>query len=1296
MANLINMLKKISSNSALAKRLELKEKIKRYFDADWYSYVNPDVGSSKIKPYEHFIRFGWREGRSPSIMFDVAYYLKNNEDVKKAKINPLEHYLERGWREGRNPNRLFDVKWYLDQYMDVREAGIEPLHHFVKYGALEGRNPHPLFDTSWYLSTNPDVQHAGMNPLAHFLSSGGMELRKPHPLFDAPWYFEQYGSEVTITHNPIVDYLESGWKSGRNPNPLFDSQWYVNQHELLRLTGENPLVNYVTRGQFEGRDPHPDFDSEWYLLNNADVRVAKRNPLEHYLGAGQFEGRRYSESGLQSDLCNVLDIPYEIKKAPSSYKGKDFCLFVTYSAYGNISAHALRYFRALKSAGLSVITIIVTEGFAGAIPEELLNGDGLIVRRNHGWDFAAWATALAAIPGVWQANSIIFTNDSVFGPVNPEKFVSLINRFKSSDADVFGLTDSHQVSRHIMSYFIGLKNKALRSSGIQEYWNNIKSYADKNKVIYNYEIGNGSVYFGKDLTVDIAFPTPKGATDINPTLHSWRQLIKAGFPFVKVQALRDDIPGVDRSKWQTALVDNAALISDIEKHLNGPQSNINIAKLVRPIPPQHSRYIVPSRPTNDIGAIAAVRPVESSDYAIELPFGFNVDKENIPSKVAVVVHIFYVDLTEEIRTALQRIPTTADVFVSTDCEIKKSEILKVFSKYTNGNVEIRVFPNLGRDIAPFLVGFRDVFDEYDYFLHLHSKKSPYGSAHEGWREYLIDTLIGTEESIAGILNVLHRSDAGVVFADHFSGVKNLINWGFNFPNVKDILNKCGITIDASYVLEFPSSSFFWGRSAAIRPLLDLRLSWDDFPPEGGQQDGTVAHAIERSLLYICEAVGYRWVKVGVRQFVDNARLLPVHAQKDLELAVLRAHQPLLGNEIRPVSFYSKTEEVVPAYGVKESSQRLRFNLVIPTIRPQETYGGISTAIKVFKAISAHMPSDVDFRIIVTQSEIDMEASRYFPDYVVISGDTVPVEMHRSIVNVQGKRVRKKLGIRSSDVFMTTAWWTDKYAEKILALQETFFSRSLPHLYFIQDYEVGFYPWSTRFALAESTYKLKTDSIALINSEELAGFMRSRGLQNEGYVVRYSMNETLKSSMVSVPKERVLVFYGRPSAPRNCFELICMALSAWQSRNPQDAARWKIVSAGEAFDPDAAKPASNVEVLGKLSLSEYANLLSRASVGISLMVSPHPSYPPMEMASAGLITVTNDFENKMMESRHDNFISLENLNVENLTDAIDEAVKRAETNIGKNAKLSEIKSLPCDLPDFDPSVVAQRLIQLARP
>jgi hypothetical protein len=51
------------------------------------------------------------------------------------------------------------------------------------------------------------------------------------------------------------------------------------------------------------------------------------------------------------------------------------------------------------------------------------------------------------------------------------------------------------------------------------------------------------------------------------------------------------------------------------------------------------------------------------------------------------------------------------------------------------------------------------------------------------------------------------------------------------------------------------------------------------------------------------------------------------------------------------------------------------------------------------------------------------------------------------------------------------------------------------------------------------------------------------------------------------------------------------------------------------------------LLPRVTLEEYIELLPSYDLGLSLMLSPHPSLVPLDMAAAGLITVTNTYENK---------------------------------------------------------------------
>lgn len=75
----------------------------------------------------------------PGTLFDPAFYAHKNEDVARAGIDPLDHYMAYGWMEGRRPSAAFDGTAYLAAHPDVRAAGLNPLLHYLRHGHMEGR-----------------------------------------------------------------------------------------------------------------------------------------------------------------------------------------------------------------------------------------------------------------------------------------------------------------------------------------------------------------------------------------------------------------------------------------------------------------------------------------------------------------------------------------------------------------------------------------------------------------------------------------------------------------------------------------------------------------------------------------------------------------------------------------------------------------------------------------------------------------------------------------------------------------------------------------------------------------------------------------------------------------------------------------------------------------------------------------------------------------------------------------------------------------------------------------------------
>jgi hypothetical protein len=129
-----------------------------------------------------------------------------------------------------------------------------------------------------------------------------------------------------------------------------------------------------------------------------------------------------------------------------------------------------------------------------------------------------------------------------------------------------------------------------------------------------------------------------------------------------------------------------------------------------------------------------------------------------------------------------------------------------------------------------------------------------------------------------------------------------------------------------------------------------------------------------------------------------------------------------------------------------------------------------------------------------------------------------------------------------------------------------------------------------------------------------------------------------------------MIYGRPSVSRNAYELIVVSLRLWTLQQ-KDIQEWKIYSVGESHPDVDLSNGIKLKSLGKLTLNEYSLLMKETYMGISLMVSPHPSYPPLEMSTFGVRTITNCYANKDLSNFNENIISLDNINEQNIADTL---------------------------------------------
>ena len=257
----------------------------------------------------------------------------------------------------------------------------------------------------------------------------------------------------------------------------------------------------------------------------------------------------------------------------------------------------------------------------------------------------------------------------------------------------------------------------------------------------------------------------------------------------------------------------------------------------------------------DVAHLDTVRTVCMERLRIlEFPVERLPEQSATATRIAVHLHLFYPEMKEQFIQAMNHIPSPFDLFLSccTD-EVSTEE----FSALPNvEHIQLRRFPNKGRDLAPFLAMLSEEFTRYDVICHLHTKRSPHDPTLHNWLDRILQLLLGSPERVSGILSLLNR-DAKIVYpASHPKAEPDSVTgWSCNYDEAERLLSHyTDLDIRQFPIIDFPHGSMFWARSDALKRLLTLPLTFEDFPAEPIPPDGTTAHALERLLLVLCSDV----------------------------------------------------------------------------------------------------------------------------------------------------------------------------------------------------------------------------------------------------------------------------------------------------------------------------------------------------------------------------------------------------------------------------------------------------------
>lgn len=346
-------------------------------------------------------------------------------------------------------------------------------------------------------------------------------------------------------------------------------------------------------------------------------------------------------------------------------------------------------------------------------------------------------------------------------------------------------------------------------------------------------------------------------------------------------------------------------------------------------------------------------------------------------------------------------------------------------------------------------------------------------------------------------------------------------------------------------------------------------------------------------------------------------------------------------------------------------------LVLPALDLSSIYAGVKTALEVGLKIAEETGRPlrvVPFR--GGQSESDrVSLVTAISNMTERSSTSTPVSVH-SVLELAS------MPTHDEDLWVVTHWTTAHAAQVAVAAGLLWPDRIV---YLVQDYEPGFSAWSTHFAAASATYHAGFH--LLVNSMPVAAYLR----QVEGITIppEHVFHPQLDlARLAQCSRDRLLgdttriLFYGRPSKPRNMFDLGVASLKALSRRVPTTT-DLTIFSAGEAHQDIALPNGRVIRSLGKLPWDDYYSVLSGTDVVFNLQMSPHPSHLPLDALAAGASAVSNDlgeFRSKLHPNLH-----VAPAEPSALAAALEYAISRSKKlNTAANSATFEIHALGNDL------------------
>lgn len=523
-------------------------------------------------------------------------------------------------------------------------------------------------------------------------------------------------------------------------------------------------------------------------------------------------------------------------------------IYVVFDRRGMVEEYVVHALREMRSDAEHILVVVngeLTDEGRGRLAAV---SDDLLVRENRGFDIWAHKAGLDHLGGrIADFDEVVLTNDTWYGPVRP--YAPVFERMNAEPVHFWGMTDNVRmkdpstgrghVPDHLQSFWIAIRREMFMSDEWRQYWSDLPEMADYYDAVLKHEVVFTELFVKAGFRAAAAFPA-SGYPTKHPALFNADLLIADGCPLVKRRPFFHWPPYLDRhaiiGRW---IADDMASYGYPIEHM---YSNL-------------ARNVAPKDLNVDLGLNNVLADVDT---------GFD---KTTPMRVVVILHIFYVDMTDEMLDRVDTLPGTYDLVVTTQDEERAAEIRGIIAARPRPgrSAEVRVVEsNDGRDQSAFLVGCRDILldGNYDLVVKLHSKKTPQDGFNVGraFKEQQFFNLLSSPGYTANVLGLFQSEPGlGIVYPPmvHIGYPTMGRAWWANKPGFERLAQQMDIRVPLDDISPLaPYGSMFIARPEALRLLVEQPWSYSDFGGAEAYQDGGLAHVLERVPSYAAAERGF--------------------------------------------------------------------------------------------------------------------------------------------------------------------------------------------------------------------------------------------------------------------------------------------------------------------------------------------------------------------------------------------------------------------------------------------------------